>query len=42
MAAGITDPLWEIAERATLIDLREGPPNKRGPYKPRAAKERPA
>jgi hypothetical protein len=28
---------WEIADIATLIDAREGPPKKRGPYRKRAA-----
>lgn len=35
MAAGVTDRLWEIADVAALIEAREGPPKKRGPYKPR-------
>ena len=35
MAAGVTDRLWEIA---ALIDAREGPPKKRGPYTPRRPK----
>ena len=42
MAAGVTDRLWGTADIAALIDAREGPPKKRGPCKPRAAKERPA
>ena len=41
-AAGVTDRLWEIADIAALIDAREWPPKKRGPYKPRAPKQRPA
>ncbi len=35
MAAGVTERLWEIADIAALIDAREGPPKKRGPYKAR-------
>ncbi len=37
MAAGVTDRLWEIADIAALIDAREGPPKKRGPYRKRLA-----
>lgn len=32
MAAGVTDRLWGVADAAALIDAREGPPEKRGPY----------
>jgi hypothetical protein len=42
MAAGVTDRLCEIADIAALIYVREGPPKKRGPYKPWAPKRRPA
>lgn len=33
MAAGVTDRLWSMEEIVALIDAREGPPKKRGPYK---------
>jgi hypothetical protein len=35
MAAGVTDRLWEVADIAALIDARQGPPKRRGPYRPR-------
>ena len=35
MAAGLTDQLWEMKDIVALIDAREGPPKKRGPYKSR-------
>ncbi len=34
--ARLTDRLREVADIAALIDAREGPPKKRGPYRPRA------
>ena len=37
MVAGVTDRLWEITDIAALIDAREGPPKKRGPYGKRLA-----
>jgi IS1 family transposase len=37
MAAGVTDRLWSMEEIVALIDAREGPPKKRGPYKKKAA-----
>jgi hypothetical protein len=33
MAAGLTDKLMSFEDIVTLIDAREGPPKKRGPYK---------
>ena len=41
MAAGVTDRLWSMEDVVALLDAREAPPAKRGPYKPRAPK-RPA
>lgn len=38
MAAGVTDRLWSMEDVVALLDAREAPPAKRGPYKPRAAK----
>jgi IS1 family transposase len=38
MASGLTDRLWSMEDIVTLIDEREGPPKKRGPYKPRQQK----
>ena len=38
MAAGISDRLWEMSDIVALIDAREAPPTKRGPYKPRQPK----
>jgi hypothetical protein len=35
MAAGITDRLWGMEDVVALLDAREAPPAKRGPYKPR-------
>jgi hypothetical protein len=37
LKSGGLDRLWEIADIAALIDAREGPPKKRGPYRKRAA-----
>jgi IS1 family transposase len=38
MAAGISDGLWSIEDIIALIDTREAPPKKRGPYRPRQPK----
>src|SRR5438477_3409728 len=38
MAAGISDRLWSIEDIVALIDAREAPPKKRGPYKARQPK----
>jgi IS1 family transposase len=35
MAAGVSDRLWDMADVVKLIDARETPPKKRGPYKKR-------
>jgi hypothetical protein len=35
MAAGITDRLRSMEDVVALLDAREAPPAKRGPYKPR-------
>jgi IS1 family transposase len=35
MAASITPRLWEMADIVAAIDVAEGAPKKRGPYKPR-------
>lgn len=35
MAAGISDRLWSMEDVVKLIDAREAPPKKRGPYKKR-------
>ena len=37
MAAGISSRLWEMTDIVALIDGREAPPKKRGPYKKKAA-----
>ncbi|MFK4719442.1 hypothetical protein ABIE89_000542 [Bradyrhizobium niftali] len=39
MAAGLVSSPLEIDDIVMLIDQREGPPKKRGPYKKRAAVE---
>lgn len=33
MAAGVTDRLWSMEDVVALLDAREAPPAKRGPYK---------
>lgn len=38
MAAGIADRLWSMEDIVGLVDAREAPPKKRGPYKPRQPK----
>jgi hypothetical protein len=38
IAAHLTDRIWDFAEIVAMIDAREGPPKKRGPYKPRQPK----
>jgi len=42
MAAGVADRLWSLEDVVALLDACEAPPAKRGPYKPRAPKQRPA
>lgn len=37
MAAGISDRLWSMEDIVALIDAREAPAKKRGPYKKKAA-----
>ncbi len=37
MAAGVTDRLWNMGDIVALIDTREVPPKKRGPYKKKGA-----
>jgi hypothetical protein len=37
MAAGISDRLWSMEDILALIDTREKPAKKRGPYKKKAA-----
>lgn len=41
MAAGLTDRLWSFEDVVRLIDEREGPPKKRGPYKKRLGTQSP-
>jgi hypothetical protein len=38
MAAGISDRLMSMDDIVMLIEERDVPPKKRGPYKPRRAK----
>ena len=38
MAAGVSDKLWSLDDIVALIEAREQPPKKRGPYKKRAPK----
>jgi IS1 family transposase len=38
MEAGISDRLWSMEDLVGLIDARQPPPKKRGPYKPRQPK----
>ena len=38
MAAGVTDRLWSMEDVVALLDAREAPPAKRGPYRPRQPK----
>ena len=35
MAAGVSQRLWSREDIVALIDMAEGEPKKRGPYKPR-------
>jgi hypothetical protein len=37
MAAGMSDPLWEVSDIVALLEAAEPKPSKRGPYKPRIA-----
>lgn len=36
MAAGLADHVWSIAEIVALVEAKDAPAKKRGPYKPRA------
>ena len=38
MSAGISDRLWSMEDIVALIDAREAPTNRRGPYQPRQPK----
>lgn len=35
MAAGLTDRVWTVGDVAALVEAKDAPPKKRGPYKPR-------
>ena len=35
MAAGVSDRLWDVSDIVALVEAREAPPAKRGPYKKR-------
>jgi hypothetical protein len=35
-AAGVTDHVWSVADRVTIIEAAEPAPAKRGPYKKQA------
>src|SRR5207249_4638166 len=35
MAAGLADHVWSIAEIVALVEAKDAPAKKRGPYKPR-------
>jgi hypothetical protein len=37
MAAGVTDPIWDMNDVAALVAAQEAPIAKRGPYKKKAA-----
>jgi IS1 family transposase len=38
MAAGVSDRLWSMEDIVALVDARQPPPKKRGPYRPREPK----
>jgi IS1 family transposase len=38
MAAGLTDHVWSISEIAALVEAKDAPAKKRGPYRPRQPK----
>ena len=42
MAAEVADRLWSMEDIVALVDIREGPPKKRGTYKPRQLRPMPA
>ena len=37
MAASVSDRLWDVSDIVALVEAREAPPAKRGPYKKRVA-----
>lgn len=39
MAAGVSDRLWDVSDIVALVEAREAPPAKRGPYKKREKAE---